>query len=1332
MRSKQPTWLLAMVLLMTSLVVVVVVLVTQSPSVVRAEPAQAQSYQLPFMRRNHSLVYDPDNQRLILFGGWNGRRFFNDVWALDLTLGSETWYQIHPLGVPPPPRAWHAVVVDTFHDRMLVVAGRGYGGDLDDAWALDLTLGSEAWTELDPAGGFSPRYSVAADYFESPRDMFLFGGMSEGELLDEMVFLHSDTFAGNESWYRALYTGTPPSARIGATAVWDAENERLIVFGGADASGNTNEVYVYDPLASPDTWTQLDPVSYPSLPPPRRFHSAVFYHDDEGDEAMLVYGGLGNSGFLDDVWKLRLIPGAEMWEKISTTGGPLAGRAGHAATVDPVSNRMYLVGGFGPYQWSHNQEWSLDLETNIWQQLTADYEWPGVNVTLSVEDAREGVVVHKLPESMLAVAVKLSSDYVEISENLAVTLTVHGDVLDLINVRVRVSEADLGLLVVPNELGGQYQVSGVDLLQHGNAYQRQVVFYFYLPYDVVLGYVPLTAEVKVPGYDATWQTTGIVQVSDYAEGLVVANRSLLYERYEEGAVSDLLAAAYEAAQGGRRNDNPTGVVIYMDRYTTVGQWDNAAVDYTSPATANGQATEVRDAIRTFYSRGGAPEYLLIVGDDDVIPFYRHYDPTGDEGLTLHDCDGVLPCEHPGWCEDSDTNPAIRATDQNYYFTDDFYADMEGDDWIEGEVELATGRIVGETAVDMLSLLQRGSASGQPTTGRVAMFSTDGYQLGLLPVGPMPDAIPNVLNVPDRFVERGFEVRNDEEVPRTIDVIDPDWGWQEKNAIMEEGFDLYFEGGAGTGYHGTWHRYPAWRIDTDEPVVILGGSHAGLSVPSPEGGVDDDQVQSLARAGASAIVGPTGSAYGSVYDLDHCVMAELFTQRLFDELLSPATGQTAALGIALQQAKQSYPFDVGNLCGYETGQDEKTVTEYVLYGVPWQTVRYPGEEQRRSFDAISAMTWDARRSIGQTDTGSYSQTFTAEFTYTVTVSNGWDILTVPGTHLDASAGYPLLPTGEAYTLCLPEGATVTGLQVVSDSAVSIGSYNIPNVQMLPWELGGMGYTTTAAVDTLYPSVVVTGERRGQLFVVRVMPVQHNPSTGETIFHDRLEVRLTYTASTPVVMCAFRPNSLRYLPGQTMGTRALVQHVGDTDVVLTPTLAIGDPLSRTWSLHAGVPLTLVAGSAAVLPMTATVPLEEGAYRAVFSVWEGGSRSAMAARGFSVVGGTILDLKRSQPPQPQQPSQFRVTFANPWPSPTFAFVNLAILNVSGHNIGDLSPQVIAVNGMSTGTATFDWSPAHLPSGGYTAAAWVTARGQVYGPLSRSFRTTSVYLPLILCQSP
>jgi hypothetical protein len=1328
MPSKRCTTMLAIA------VAVLAGLMALAPATMQAEPAQAQPFRLPTARRNHSLVHDSDNGRLLLFGGWSGRRFLNDVWALDLQ--TNTWYQIRPSGTPPPPRAWHAAGEDLLYGRMVIIGGRGYGGDLDDVWAMSLTPGAEAWAELDPrADPFAPRHSMAFD--EAGGRIFMYGGMAEGEALDEAIsFTWGGTGAEQGAFNWLLDTGT---TRAGATAAYDYDGDRLFVFGGADENGNSDDLYVLgDLLAYPRTWNPF-PLAGP--PPARRYHTAIHYDLVESapiSNTMLVFGGLGDSGFLNDLWTLTTDEGTEAWSQITPNGGPPPARAGHAAVHNPDDDRMYVVGGFGPYNWLEDQGWTLDLATYTWAPLQASYNLPGdVSVSLQIEDAREGVVVHKLPNSKLQVVVKLATYYPELAEDLQVTLTVHGGVLDFSQARLRDSDQGLGLLTFPTEPSpGQYRISGFDLRPRGQRYERQAVFAFDLVYDVFLGDVPLTVQVEQAGNTDLWQSTGAVHICDSAEALVITNRTLLYEGYDEEEVSELLAGAFEAAQGDDRNDNPLGVVVYVDRYTAAENWDNTDVSYASEQTANLTAADIRGAIRDFYGEADEPEYLLIVGDDDVVPFYRNYDPTGDEGFTASDCDGDNVADHEGWCRDSNTNPAIQATDYNYYFTDDYYGDMGGDDWTTGDIELAVGRLVGERAADMLNLLRSGTSLDKQDTGRAWLSSLDGWQLGFIPAGNVPDAVPNVLDVPARIVSRGFDVRNDTEVPRTVDVVEPDWDPEDLDPALEEGFDLFFHGGVSGDYRGILGTgiaiYAAQSdqlgIPANKPVFFLPSSYQGLSVPPPEGGNCCDMPMALAEGGASGLVGSTAAAYGSVGSLDQCVQAELFAQVFFDQLLSSGS-ESLPLGMALRQAKQDYPFDVGNLCGYETGQDEKTVTEQVLYGVPWQTLFYPSEtttgEQILSLSppALEA----AHHVVGCTDSGDYSQTFTAEFTYTATISDGWDILTVPDARLDATDGYPLLPTQEVLSLCLPVSATVTGLELLQDDAAPIGAYNIPNVQFLPWDQGGMTYTSTAAVNDLYPTPIITGEHRGQLFVVHAIPIQHNPTSDETVFHEQIEVRLTYTSPTPVALCGFRTDAHSYLPGQTVNTLALVRNVGGAGVVLTPTLALLDPLTRTWAVQVGTSSTLEAGGSALVPMALDAPLEEGAYRVLFSVWSQGERQAATLRGMAVLGGRITALRPTGPLFGEQAGEYEVTFSNPWPGATIAFVHLVVLDALGQVADDLSPQVMVVPGGGSATVSFAWTPAGLPAGDYTVAAWVTARGQVYGPLSRSFHLARLYLPII-----
>lgn len=168
------------------------------------------------------------------------------------------------------------------------------------------------------------------------------------------------------------------------------------------------------------------------------------------------------------------------------------------------------------------------------------------------------------------------------------------------------------------------------------------------------------------------------------------------------------------------------------------------MDYTNETTANVAANAIDDLIEDWHEDATKyieiffpflgpiripiawPNYLLIVGNDDTIPFYRYNDPSNDEGI-----DRISWACLNGWCVNSATNPAVHATDEDYFFTDNPYADLYGGtDWQTGEVELGAGRLLGESAEEMLSLLEEGVDWNNGRRDGVVMASVDGWELGL--------------------------------------------------------------------------------------------------------------------------------------------------------------------------------------------------------------------------------------------------------------------------------------------------------------------------------------------------------------------------------------------------------------------------------------------------------------------------------------------------------------------------------------------------------------------------------------------------------------------------
>lgn len=77
----------------------------------------------------------PFDGRLVFFGGWNGRKCFNDVCVLDTKL----WYfyeDVHTSGPAPVARTFHGGAV--VGDRMVMSCGRNMQKRLNDTYVLDL------------------------------------------------------------------------------------------------------------------------------------------------------------------------------------------------------------------------------------------------------------------------------------------------------------------------------------------------------------------------------------------------------------------------------------------------------------------------------------------------------------------------------------------------------------------------------------------------------------------------------------------------------------------------------------------------------------------------------------------------------------------------------------------------------------------------------------------------------------------------------------------------------------------------------------------------------------------------------------------------------------------------------------------------------------------------------------------------------------------------------------------------------------------------------------------------------------------------------------------
>jgi hypothetical protein len=83
---------------------------------------------LPLPRVGHQMVYDETRHRMIVIGGGaevtTGQPFMlDDVWALDLTAGSESWSVVDAIDQGPGPRLGFGAVYDAVDDQLVVIGG---------------------------------------------------------------------------------------------------------------------------------------------------------------------------------------------------------------------------------------------------------------------------------------------------------------------------------------------------------------------------------------------------------------------------------------------------------------------------------------------------------------------------------------------------------------------------------------------------------------------------------------------------------------------------------------------------------------------------------------------------------------------------------------------------------------------------------------------------------------------------------------------------------------------------------------------------------------------------------------------------------------------------------------------------------------------------------------------------------------------------------------------------------------------------------------------------------------------------------------------------------
>jgi hypothetical protein len=274
---------------------------------------------LPPKRSGSSMAFVPGANVIILFGGLDdGRGFLGDTW--EWNCATRTWTNVTPAGSPAP-REGVRLEYDIAGGRLLLTGGRDQNRFYDDTWAWNAS--ARTWTQLTLATPSSPwgrtflrRAFHDMAYNKSTGRMMLFSGegfVSNSPTAGTPISTFSDLWELNPSTNRwedrspaddpAGNPGgcTPANACPGLAAwrplVWDASANRMITYAGffvtGVTAGNLKETWAWNG----STWTQLvTNIAGDAYPGFRDSHDMIY---DPRVGRMVMYGG-----YLSDLWEL--------------------------------------------------------------------------------------------------------------------------------------------------------------------------------------------------------------------------------------------------------------------------------------------------------------------------------------------------------------------------------------------------------------------------------------------------------------------------------------------------------------------------------------------------------------------------------------------------------------------------------------------------------------------------------------------------------------------------------------------------------------------------------------------------------------------------------------------------------------------------------------------------------------------------------------------------------------------------------------------------------------------------------------------------------------------
>ena len=293
----------------------------------------------PGPRAAHS--FDILENRIVVFGGWNGRKALNDLHIFDFQ--SESWTQLEMSSDTPSARNNHATVV--FDNKLFVHGGHDGTKWLSDMYILSCSPSSQedsveprsfaetlTWSRAQTSG-VHPSPRACHTMSRVGRKIYLFGGYNGSVCYTSVEILDVDTM----TWLQPTVTGNVPTARNAHSMT--VVGKLLYMFGGHSGSKHLNDLQIFDTTKL--EWST--PVVTGSIPQGLRGHSASLV-----GAKIVVFAGYDGKARTNDLYMFDI--GESRWQHLSETEGSPPGRQRHTSCL-VGSKKLLIYAGFNGTKW---------------------------------------------------------------------------------------------------------------------------------------------------------------------------------------------------------------------------------------------------------------------------------------------------------------------------------------------------------------------------------------------------------------------------------------------------------------------------------------------------------------------------------------------------------------------------------------------------------------------------------------------------------------------------------------------------------------------------------------------------------------------------------------------------------------------------------------------------------------------------------------------------------------------------------------------------------------------------------------------------------------------